>query len=790
MSESINLTINGQTVQAKQGEMLIDVADANGITIPRFCYHKKLSVAANCRMCLVEVEKAPKPMPACATPINDGMVVNTKSVNAIAAQKSTMEFLLINHPLDCPVCDQGGECELQDVAMGFGGDVSQYTDKKRVVRDKNLGSLISAEMTRCIHCTRCVRFSDEIAGMPELGATGRGENVEIGTYIEKTVSSEMSGNVIDVCPVGALTAKPSRFAARCWEMTQHASVAPHDCVGSNVNVHAINNEVVRVVPKDNEDVNECWISDRDRFSYSALKSDTRLVTPKIKKDGQFVDASWEDAINLVSQKFSAQANSDASKIGALVSPSATLEEQFLVQKLIRCLGSNNIDYRLKQSDFSADTASAVMPWLGRSIASIDTLDASLLIASNARKEQPILGHRLRKAAINNGAKISFINHVQADTNFDTLENIACSAEKLVHELAAVAVSAANLSGQTLSDHLSTVTDKLNAKDEHTRIAQSLIDAENSAVFIGQQAVNSPYYSLINELAEAIAGFTKSTLGTLSTGANASGAVLAGCVPFAKEAGATVANKGLNKDQLLQTDGSTLLLMGVDPKRDIAGANISKAAFSVAISSYFDDSSYADVDVILPLAAFTETSGTFVNIEGRWQSFKGVVKAKGESRPGWKIINSLMRVLLPKDEYDYESSIQARDELKALCQSIELNNMTGFESAISKLPAKPRTLQAVFEEGIYAVDELVRNSQPLLETEDCKNQKALMMNAEQAAKSQLVESAMVHVSINDQIAVLPLVINERVATGCVALPNSIAATDNVTALFGSLSVEKV
>jgi len=790
MSDSINITINGQTLSAKAGEMLIDVADANGITIPRFCYHKKLSVAANCRMCLVEVEKAPKALPACATPINDGMVVNTRSASAIAAQKSTMEFLLINHPLDCPVCDQGGECELQDVAMGFGEGVSQYTEQKRVVRDKNIGSLVATEMTRCIHCTRCVRFSEEIAGMPELGATGRGENVEIGTYIEKSLSSEMSGNIIDICPVGALTAKPSRFSARCWEMTQTASIAPHDCVGTNINVHSINNDVIRVVPNDNEAINECWISDRDRFSYSSLKSDSRLLTPKIKQDGLFIDATWEEALQLITDKFSAQASDDASKIAALVSPSASLEEQYLVQKLIRALGSNNIDYRLNQTDFSADSSEAVMPWLGRSIESLDALDACLLIASNLRKEQPLLGHRIRKAVIHNGAKVSYVNHAAADVNYDTLENIACSAEKLVHELAAIAVSVAKITQSPLSDHLVSLVDKVKAKAEHKNIAQSLIEGDASALLIGQQAINSPYAALIKEIAQSIAVLSNSTLGFIPTGANASGAALAGCVPYAKEAGAELENSGLNKDGILALENSVVLLLGVNPKLDIAGSNLSQSQFAVAVSSYFDAESYADVDVVLPKAAFTETSGTLVNIEGRWQSFSGAVKAKGESRPGWQIINSLMRVLLPPGEFDVNSPVQARDELKALCQTVELNNLNGSVSTASKLPSKPRSLQAIYEESLYVCDEQVRCSQPLLETDDYANQSAAKMNSEQALKEGLSETTSVKVSVDENSAILAFKIDESVPVGCISLPKGLAATHAITQLFGSVSVEAV
>ena len=442
MSNTITLTINGLPIEAEAGRLLIDVADDNNIVVPRFCYHKKLSVAANCRMCLVEVERAPKPMPACATPVANGMVVYTRSSKAIAAQKSTMEFLLINHPLDCPVCDQGGECELQDVAMGFGAGVSRYTEQKRVVMDKNIGPLIATDLTRCIHCTRCVRFGNEIAGLPEMGLTGRGENVEISTFIGKAISSELSGNVIDICPVGALTAKPSRYVARAWELTQHATVAAHDCIGSNLYVHTRNNKVIRVAPRENESINESWISDRDRFSYTGLSSASRVRLPLIRKNGTLTEVDWETAINIAVEKLSAAANNDGNQIAALVSPQATLEEQFLSQKLLRGLGSNNIDYRFNQIDFSTQRSAPVMPWLGRSLESIDSLDACLLVAGNLRLEQPILAHRLRKAAVNNGASISSISHLRGQYNFPLEQDLAGSAEEIITGLAAVVAALA------------------------------------------------------------------------------------------------------------------------------------------------------------------------------------------------------------------------------------------------------------------------------------------------------------------------------------------------------------
>ena len=434
--DTIQITVDGKAVSAKKGQMLIEVTDANGIDVPRFCYHKKLSVAANCRMCLVEVEKAPKPLPACATPVMPDMVVRTASKLARDAQKGTMEFLLINHPLDCPICDQGGECELQDVAMGYGNGASQYTEGKRVVFDKYIGPLIATEMTRCIHCTRCVRFGEEIAGIRELGATGRGENVRIGTYIEKSVVSEVSGNVIDICPVGALTARPSRYSARSWELQQKPSVSPHDSVGSNVFVHVDGNKVNRVIPRDNEAINEVWIADRDRFSYQGLHNEDRLTTPMMRVDGELQACDWSSALLAAGRALKDSGES----LGVLASATITLEELFLTQKFGRGLGSSNIDHRLGQTDFSAQDAAPVMPWLGMQLADLETLDAALLVGSNIRKDQPIAALRLRKSALK-GASINFINPRHFPLHFDAAEIIATRFDAMAAELVCVAKAA-------------------------------------------------------------------------------------------------------------------------------------------------------------------------------------------------------------------------------------------------------------------------------------------------------------------------------------------------------------
>lgn len=796
MSDSITLTINGQQIEAEAGRLLIDVADDNNIVVPRFCYHKKLSVAANCRMCLVEIERAPKPMPACATHVTEGMVVQTRSVKAIAAQKSTMEFLLINHPLDCPICDQGGECELQDVAMGFGDDVSRYTEQKRVVMDKNIGPLIATDFTRCIHCTRCVRFGDEIAGLPEMGATGRGEYVEIGTYIEKAISSELSGNVIDICPVGALTAKPSRYAARPWELTQHPTVAAHDCIGSNLYVHTRNNKVIRVVPRENESINESWISDRDRFSYTALSSESRIQLPMLRQNGQLKEVDWETAINAATEKLSVAANNDGNQIAALVSPQSTLEEQFLAQKLLRGLGSNNIDYRLNQIDFSTQHKAPVMPWLGRSLESVESLDACLLVAGNLRLEQPILAHRLRKAAVNNGAAVSAISHLSGQYNFPLEQELAGSAEQLVTDLAAVLVA---LAGKTkseseLSTHIQGIIVDCKVSKQHKAIAKSLSKANDSAVIVGIQALSNPHLSLIQELCEAISTLSGATLGYLSPSANSAGASLTGVLPHRGVAGSKVDKIGQNASEILSSQHQVLLTFAVNPTLETNIPEIDQQLsknndFIIAIDSFSSDFIREKADLVLPLACFTETSGTFVNVEGLWQSFKGCTQTEGGIRQGWKILTALGQLLVP-GAFEYADSISIRNEVKESCREISLNNLRGIQSTDTKLPTKPRSLQKVSGTPIYASDSLVREAQPLQKTPLTSQQHVVAMSQAQADKSKLTGAEQIQVKQGQGAATLPLRIDESIPAGCVWVPTGIDAVKDLTGAYGMVELEKV
>ncbi|MCP4488855.1 MAG: NADH-quinone oxidoreductase subunit G [Gammaproteobacteria bacterium] len=789
MSDSITLTINGQQVEAKAGQLLIDVADDNDIVVPRFCYHKKLSVAASCRMCLVEVERAPKPMPACATQVADGMVVQTRSAVAIAAQKSTMEFLLINHPLDCPICDQGGECELQDVAMGFGDGVSRYSEQKRVVMDKNIGPLIATDFTRCIHCTRCVRFGDEIAGFPEMGATGRGEHMQIGTYIEKAIASELSGNVIDICPVGALTAKPSRYTARPWELTQHASVSAHDCIGSNTYIHTRGNEVIRVVPRENESINESWISDRDRFSYTALKSDSRVIEPMLRVDGKLTTVDWESAIQAASDKLSGAANKGAN-IAALVSPQSTLEEAFLIQKLVRGLGSSNIDHRFSQIDFSNQDKSAIIPWLGRSLSSIESLDAALLIAANLRLEQPILSHRLRKAALNNDAAISSLSHFAGQYNFDLMQDLAGSAQQLVNDMAAVAQAVAVKTGTELSSKF----EGAKASAAHKEIAKSLCDSDSSALIVGVQAFVNPHLSLIQELCEAIATMSNSTLGYMSVSANSAGVCLAGCTPHRTAAGVASDKAGQHTNQIVQSSHDVLLNFGVHPGLDLNdGAAAQKLAdnndFIISVSSYFNEFDQNNADLILPMAGFGETSGTYVNVEGLWQSFQGCVKAKGQSRPGWQLLTALGQLVLPGD-FDYTDSSQVRAEVRDLCHDVNLNNINGIQSSETSMPSKARALQRVGCTPIYASDEMTRLSTPLQSTSLSKQQCTVVISREQAKKLKLADAEQIQVKQGQGTAVLPLRLDDGVPAGCACIPAGFEAVKHLGEAFGTVELELV
>jgi NADH-quinone oxidoreductase subunit G len=776
MTDKITIEIDGRPCAAAAGEMIIAVADREGIAIPRFCYHKKLSIAANCRMCLVEAEQGgrpfPKPVPACATPVVDGMKVQTRSPKALEAQQGTMEFLLINHPLDCPICDQGGECELQDVAMGYGGDVSRFSERKRVVKDEDLGPLIATEMTRCIHCTRCVRFGAEIAGVRELGATGRGETMRIGTFVAHTVSHELSGNIIDLCPVGALTSKPYRFTARAWELTQADSIAPHDGVGSNIRLHVRRGQVMRVHPRDNESVNETWISDRDRFSYAGLNQDDRLTTPLLKRDGVWTEVGWTDALTLAAERLKA---AEPAETGWLLAPNATLEEMYLAQAIARGLGCANIDQRLRQRDFRGDGADPLLPWLGVRIPELEAQGGVLLIGSDIRQEQPLLAHRIRKAALG-GARVALVNPCQVELTHPSTQ-LAGGPAQMIEDLAAIAKALRKRGSGSLKDLIA----GSQPTDVHAAIGESLKAAEKGVVLLGALAAAHPDYTLIKALAYLIAEATKCTLGYLPAAANSLGAHLAGALPHVLPGARLADAPGISLGGMLSFPRKTWVLWGVEPSLDCgnpaqAMEALGQADFVVAASAFQAPSLDSAANLLLPIGAFAETSGTFVNADGTWQSFQGAVAPPGEARPGWKVLRVLGNLLgLPG--FEYRDSAQVRAELAELCAESGPNNVP-----LGDLKVEPRGLgEGLIRLGnvpIYASDPLVRRAPALQRTPTMASAFAAYLHPDQARASGLAAGDAVEMRQNGAAARASVVIDASVPPGCVRIPAGVAGSETL------------
>jgi len=690
----IELQIDGKTVQVAEGSVVIQAAEQAGTFIPHFCYHRKLSIAANCRMCLVDIEKAPKPMPACATPVTQGMVVRTKSERAIKAQKSVMEFLLINHPLDCPICDQGGECQLQDLAVGYGGSASRYEEEKRVVFHKDVGPLISMEeMSRCIHCTRCVRFGQEIAGSMELGMSQRGEHSEIEAFVGDTVDSELSGNMIDICPVGALTSKPFRYQARTWEMSRRKSVSPHDATGANLIVQVKNNRVMRVVPLENEEVNECWIADRDRFSYEALNSDERLTQPMLKQDGQWITVDWSTALEYIANGLQhIKTDHGASAIGCLASPHSTLEELYLSTQFMRGIGSDNIDSRLRAADFQHDGKTR---WLGTSIASLSTLDRVLIIGSNIRKDQPLLAQRIRQA-VRRGAKVHALNEQAFDWAMPLAEVSLADSAAWVQALSDIAAALAQKNNVELPAPGNASSPAAQA------IAASLLSGERKAVLLGNAAAHHEKASSLLALANFIAEQTGASVGYLGEAANTVGAQLLNARPL---------HGGMNAEQMLQAQSlKALFLLNTEPEHDcaVAAHSLHKVDMVVTMSPFKTNLDISDV--LLPVSPFTETAGTFINTEGRAQSFHGVVKPLGETRPAWKVWRVLGSMLkLPGFEFETIEEVRAM----ALPHDIASHLSNASQAKVDLTAAS----QAPVSASIYQLDALVRRAPALQHTAD-------------------------------------------------------------------------
>lgn len=700
----IEIELDGKKVEVAEGSMVMHAAEKAGTYIPHFCYHKKLSIAANCRMCLVDVEKAPKPMPACATPVTNGMIVRTKSDKAVKAQASVMEFLLINHPLDCPICDQGGECQLQDLAVGYGGSGSRYEEEKRVVPHKDVGPLISMEeMSRCIHCTRCVRFGQEVAGVMELGMVHRGEHSEITTVLGDTVDSEVSGNMIDLCPVGALTSKPFRYSARPWELSRRKSVSPHDSTGANLIVQVKNNKVMRVLPFENEEVNECWLADRDRFSYEALNTDERLTAPMLKQGGEWKVVDWQTALEYVANGLK-QIKTDhgPSAIGALVSPHSTVEELFLATRLVRGLGSENVDYRLRNAEFAQPEG---VRWLGTNIASLSNLQRALVIGSNLRKDHPLFALRVRAAA-RKGAQVSVIHDVGNDWAMTIAAKSIVPAAQWAQALADVAAAIGAEKGVQAPA-------QGNASDTAKAIAKSLLGGERKAILLGNAAAHHANASSLLALAQWIGEQTGATVGYLTEAANTVGAQLVGAVPGAG---------GLNAGQMLGGALKAVVLLNTEPEFDSAAgrkaaAALDRAEMVVTLSPFKANLEFSDV--LLPIAPWTETPGTFVSAEGRVQSFHAVVKPAGEARPAWKVLRVLGN-LLGLQGFEFESAQEvlaaARGKADAMESFVRGNLLSNATSAaVNTAGAGGRPASA----AIYQLDGIVRRAPSLQLTADAR-----------------------------------------------------------------------
>ncbi|KVX59389.1 NADH-quinone oxidoreductase subunit NuoG [Burkholderia cepacia] len=774
----VELEIDGKKVEVPEGSMVIQAAHKADTYIPHFCYHKKLSVAANCRMCLVEVEKMPKAVPACATPVSAGMIVHTQSDKAVKAQQSVMEFLLINHPLDCPICDQGGECQLQDLAVGYGKSSSRYSEEKRVVFHKNVGPLISMEeMSRCIHCTRCVRFGQEIAGVMEFGMLGRGEHSEITTFVGKTVDSEMSGNMIDLCPVGALTSKPFRYSARTWELSRRKSVSPHDSVGANLVVQVKNNRVMRVLPFENEAINECWISDKDRFSYEGLNSEERLTKPMLKQGGQWIETDWQTALEYVAKGLKGiAADHGANALAMLASAHSTAEELFLVKQLANELKTPNVDFRLRQQDFSAPVQGA--PWLGMPIADLSNVDAAFVVGSFLRRDHPLFAARLRQAA-KNGAKLHFLHATGDDALIPTAQRIVAAPSAWLDQLAGIAAAVAQLRGVALPDALAGVT----ASPAAQAVAQSLANGERRAVLLGNVAVRHPEFAKLHAVAKWIADNTGATFGFLTEAANTVGAHVVGALP---------GEGGLNAREAFAQPRKGYVLLNVEPEFDTADpaqalAALNQAEMVVVMSPFKHGLDYADV--LLPVAPFTETAGTYVNAEGTVQSFNGVVRPLGDTRPGWKVLR-VLGSLLGLPNFEYETAEEVR--LAALGDAGvagRLSNQTSVAPVRAAVNAANGGFERLADVPIYHADALVRRAGALHLTAAAKAANAAALPAALFDKLGLKEGDAVRVRQGERAVQLPAVRDANLAETVVRVSAATPAGAALGSLSGELVVEK-
>ncbi len=778
----LEIEIDGKQVTVEDGSTIMDAANKAGTYIPHFCYHKKLSIAASCRMCLVQVEKAPKPLPACATPVTNGMKVWTHSEQAIKAQKGVMEFLLINHPLDCPICDQGGECQLQDLAVGYGASQSRYQEEKRVVFNKNLGPLVSTDMTRCIHCTRCVRFTQEIAGEMELGQAFRGEHAEIMPFIEKTVDSELSGNIIDLCPVGALTSKPFRFSARTWEMARRKSVSPHDSLGANLIVQVKHDTVKRVLPLENEAINECWLTDKDRFSYEGLTSDERLTEPMIREGGRWKAVDWQHALEFAANHLKTVVSEEgANAVGALLSPHSTVEELYLAQKLVRGLGSDNVDFRLRQSDFAADGKRRGAPWLGMPIAGVADLDRLLVVGSFLRKDTPLLAQRVRQAA-RHGLQVSVVHPTADDWLLPVRHRALVAPAAMASTLLEVVFALADCKGMEVSDVIAGVRPETVGEDARA-IAESLAGGRKVAIWLGNLAVQDRHYAVLEQLAQELARLSGGVFGVIGEAANSVGGYLAGAVPAAE---------GLNARRMVESPVKGCVLVGAEPDRDFADAAgtmraLGGARLVVALTAFDSSSLRETADVLLPIAPFAETSGTFVNCEGVAQSFTAVARPRGQARPAWKVLRVLGN-LLSVEGFGFNDSEAVLAEALGADVASRLDN--AVEPIAFAVPARGGDgLERIADVPIHFADPLVRRSAALQRTRDAAVPQARARLATLDSLG-IASGERVRVRQGDASAELVALADETVAAGCVRVAAGHAATASLGPISGEISMERM
>lgn len=795
-TEMVNIEVDGIAMEVPKNSMIIEATDQAGISIPRFCYHSKLSIAANCRMCLVDVEKAPKPMPACATPVMDGMKVYTHSRRAIDAQHGVMEFLLINHPLDCPICDQGGECELQDLAIGYGRSVSRFVERKRVVTDHDIGPLVQTDLTRCIQCTRCVRFLDEIAGTTELGLFGRGDRVSIGASIEQGVDSELSGNIIDLCPVGALTNKPFRYSARAWEMTARPAIAIHDGVGSNLWYHTRRGRIMRTVPRENEATNETWLSDRDRYSHFGLNAADRVLEPMIKFDGEWQTVSWQEGIRAATAALRGAVTSHGGdQLGVLMSASVSTEEYYLAQRLIRGLDCQNIDSRLREQDFSDDRSCIHGSAFATPMADIDSADFILLVGSNIRQEAPLLGQRVRKAS-QNGAKISALNPVDWNLNFSLDGALITAPQNMVSELAAIAKAVSNGLGKELPEALQPAGNNIEVSAGHRAIADSLNGAGNKMLLLGQAAMAHQQAASLRGLAGWISTTTGAALNMVSHGGNATGAALAGALPC-QGPGGRETDAGLNAREMLTSPLKSYLLWDIEPRFDVANPALALQALAaadhvVAVAAFAGEGLQSFADVILPLAPVAEAGGLFYTLDGQSFAVEPAAKPSGQAKPGWKILRQ-MGAVLELDGFTQVDRAELTHEMLA-----EIGNVNASQGKNNSAEPVLAALQNVAGQGaddlyrvgelaMYSVDALCRRSQVLQQTVQAQND-FVGLNSEDSSRLSLSDGQQANVSQGGVHIKLPVRVCNELPAGAVWVKTAGAAVYGLGDSFGLISVE--